>query len=539
MTTEVPTALNNSVNDVNDLITNDVKLQTKLTKIGEIFNGIKEDKILEFGAKKTDIMKTWIGDSVETIDNEGLVDTQVKELYETLTTNDASQEDIKTYIGKLLTEMETSLSSVGIVSGEDNDISNTKLNSQKAHIEDMDNDIFTEYQLGKAQEKIVTQEINEKLSTEKISKLHTKLAQEKENKDKLIETTRVLNTEIAGLKESKNEGTENNINVEASENTETVAKTNKAEVSITDTKIYNFYQNPKHALSQSGLQKIKTIIGDVHGSIVVNDIFILNVKKYQKANSLTADGKIGKNTLQKMVLDPSDVKYKEGDTVEKIVETARDVGTEILDSTEKLIDSAVDFTKESGEKIVKLLQEVLDIDTTIGELYGFENVKIEYDEDRKKIEIDTPFFDGIDDYDSCINLKDIDLSSEEAAKISLKTIMTKLVTEYQKKLDNEVENQKITIVENNIDKFDLKLAERKITRKGTFNHVDIGSYKNGEGETEDIVLKKDGIGNFYIELDNSTGFGSNDFRSETSDNLTESNVQKMVNDLITKYSKTD
>jgi hypothetical protein len=105
-------------------------------------------------------------------------------------------------------------------------------------------------------------------------------------------------------------------------------------------------------------------------------------------------------------------------------------------------------------------------------------VKVEFDADRQMLEIDTPFFDGIPDYDTNIELKDIDISSEEKAKESLKTIMKDLVKEYQNKLNEVTESKKIIIKEYNIEDFDLNKAKDKITKKGTFNNLDIGTYKN-------------------------------------------------------------
>ena len=56
--------------------------------------------------------------------------------------------------------------------------------------------------------------------------------------------------------------------------------------------------------------------------------------------------------------------------------------------------------------------------------------------------------------------------------------MKDLVAEYQKKINAVTEEKKIVITDHNIDKFDLSAANEKITKKGTFNNLDIGTYVN-------------------------------------------------------------
>ena len=61
-------------------------------------------------------------------------------------------------------------------------------------------------------------------------------------------------------------------------------------------------------------------------------------------------------------------------------------------------------------------------------------MKIEYDADRQVIELDTPFFDWVADYDTSIDLQDLDISTEEKARENILNKITELKAEYREKL---------------------------------------------------------------------------------------------------------
>ncbi|MCP4524133.1 MAG: hypothetical protein GY828_07995, partial [Candidatus Gracilibacteria bacterium] len=164
MSINTPTESNNNNNEgLNKIITNNNELTNKLNAIGGIFDNIEKDNSwFEVGTSKKEIMKTWIGDSVDSIDNQGLIDTQVTELYNKMKAKKSTDVEISKYVGELLTDIHKELSSANIQKDEGDESANRKLNTKISSIENMDEYIFTKYENEKLQKQLTDLNIKSK-----------------------------------------------------------------------------------------------------------------------------------------------------------------------------------------------------------------------------------------------------------------------------------------------------------------------------------------------------------------------------------------
>lgn len=220
------------------------------------------------------------------------------------------------------------------------------------------------------------------------------------------------------------------------------------------------------------------------------------IDEYKNSELFTTDGEFSQDKIQQWV----DKRVKEYNDKKQ----------------ESVVDTPMDSISENYEKLKVIVKELLDIDS---EIWEFDDVKIEYDADRKVIELDTPFFDWVADYDTTIDLTDIDLTSIEEAKKNIKIKIDELKAEYREKLKdasliNEVTDSISQWMENVVDTVGNFLWE----------HPDLKEITLEDGTELNIEFNKT-ENTFYIDTELFDGIS--DYNSKKV-SLTDNEIEKIL-----------